>query len=93
MYTNIDIDHSIEIVRRWFTEFSEDIPSDISTNLIISALEIVMNNNIFTFGDTFWRQKTGTAMGTPCVCMIASIYFAYHERKPILPKYTKNILL
>ena len=92
MYTNIDVDHSIEIIRRWFTEFNEDIPSDIPTNLIISALEIVMNNNIFTFGDTFWRKKLGTAMGTPCACMIASIYFAYHERKTILPKYTTNIL-
>ena len=35
MYMNIDIDHSIEIVRRWFTEFNGEIPNNISTDLII----------------------------------------------------------
>ena len=92
MYTNIDVDHSIDIVRQWFIEFKDEIPTDIPTNLLITALEIVMKNNIFTFGDTFWQQKTGTAMGTPCACMLASIYFAYHERTLILPKYKQNII-
>ena len=92
MYTNIDVEHSIVVLRDWFIRFKEEIPTDIPTHLIITALEIVMKNNIFTFGDTFWLQKTGTAMGTPCACMIASIYFAYHERTYILKKYKKNLI-
>jgi hypothetical protein len=32
---------------------------------MIHGLEILMQNNIFQFGDTFWHQKQGTAMGTP----------------------------
>ena len=51
-----------------------------------------MKNNIFTFSDTFWLQKTGTAMGTPCACMIATLYFGFHERELILSKYKHNIL-
>ena len=29
-------------------------------------LALVMNKNAFEFGDTWWRQTAGTAMGTPC---------------------------
>ncbi len=92
MYTNIEIDHSIAILHAWFEEFTHELPPNMPTNLIIAALDIVMKNNIFTFGDTTWLQLKGTAMGTPCACMIASIYFAYHERKNILRKYSPNIL-
>ena len=92
MYTNIDVEHSIETLRNWFIKFKSEIPQDIPTHLIITALDIVMKNNIFTFGDTFWLQKTGTAMGTPCACMVASIYFAYHERTIILNKYKDNLI-
>ena len=61
-------------------------------HLILTALDIVMKNNIFTFGDTDWLQLKGTAMGTPCACMVASLYFAYHERKVILEKYKNQII-
>ena len=92
MYTNIDVGHSIEILGLWFDEYKNELPPNLPCNLILSALRIVMENNIFSFGDTFWIQQTGTAMGTPCACMIASVYFAYHERKVLLPKYDKNII-
>ena len=92
MYTNIDVTHSIEILTKWFNEFRHELPSTFPCNLIIPAMEIVMRNNVFSFGNTTWLQKTGTAMGTPCACMLASIYFAYHERTYILPKYAHNIV-
>ena len=51
-----------------------------------------MKNNVFSFGNTYWLQKSGTAMGTPCACMLATLYFSYHERTKILPKYASHIL-
>ena len=30
---------------------------------LIEALEIVFQNNIFQFGDTYWKQISGTGMG------------------------------
>ena len=52
-----------------------------------------MRKNVFKFGETWWLQNTGTAMGTPCVCAYATIFFAYYERTSILPKYKENIVL
>ena len=92
MYTNIDVSHSIEIISKWFVEFENELPPNFPCNLLLPALEIVMRNNVFSFGNTTWLQQTGTAMGTPCACMLASIYFAYHERTYLLPKYSNNII-
>ena len=49
-----------------------------------------MKNSVFQFGDTFWLQKKGTAMGTPPAPTYANLFFAIHENR-ILPKYSTNI--
>jgi hypothetical protein len=46
---------------------------------MIQALELVMKNNIFEFGDTYWHQIDGTAMGVSPSCVYATLYFAIHE--------------
>jgi hypothetical protein len=51
-----------------------------------------MNNNIFTFGDSYWIQLSGTAMGTPVACAYATVSFGYFENKEILTKFELNLL-
>jgi hypothetical protein len=46
---------------------------------LVTALRLVMKNNVFTFGDTTWKQAIGTAMGTPPAPPYATLYFAIHK--------------
>ena len=65
MYTNIDTEHALKVIAIFLR--TSPLCSDISAEPIISGLGIIMRNNVFRFGDTFWLQRTGTAMGTRLV--------------------------
>ena len=84
MYTNIDTRHAMTVFRQWFRDYSIEIPTDFPQELFLAVLEIVMTRNVFSFDDTFWLQIAGTAMGTSCACMYATMYYALHERQSIL---------
>jgi hypothetical protein len=95
MYTNIDTDHALIVI----SDFLRRHPAynDMAVEPIIKALEIVMRNNVFRFGDTFWLQISGSAMGTPPACMYATLYFAINELnfypkfKQLVPFYFRYI--
>ena len=91
MYTNIDIDHLLWVVDDWLRLHDSKLPPLFPVATILEALKLVMKHNIFHFGDTWWMQKIGTAMGTPCACIIATIYFAHYEKFTLLPKYNSHL--
>jgi hypothetical protein len=88
MYTNIDTDHAMKTIANFLR--NSPLCKDVSSGPIIAALEIVMRNNLFQFGDTYWIQKTGTAMGTPPAPMYATLYYGIHELQ-FRPKF-KSLL-
>ena len=83
MYTNIHLGHALPIISDFLltTPLGTKIIQDtgIRVNALLFALQLVMKNNIFKFGDTFWLQLTGTAMGTPPAPAWATLYFAILE--------------
>lgn len=87
MYTNINTRHGIQSIKRWLQMHKKknNLPAGYPIQFVVDGLKIVMKNNILQFGDTFWHQRNGTAMGTSSACMYATIYFSYHEETEILP--------
>ena len=93
MYTNIDITTGIDSFEKIFTHFSDFIPKDFPYTMFILVLNIVMSNNIFQFGDTYWLQLVGAAMGTSCACLYATLVYAVHEQMVLLTTFKDNLLI
>lgn len=93
MYTNIDPEEGIPALKKYMTVYNKEIKGNMNTNFICKLTKLVTCNNIFQFGNTWWQQNIGTAMGTPCACIYATIFFAWFEWQVILNKYKKNLLL
>ena len=78
MYTNIDTEKALPLIATYLCNNKERFP-EVPTEALIQALEIIMRNNIFTFGDTWWHQVSGTAMGTPPAPPYATVFFGIYE--------------
>jgi hypothetical protein len=79
MYTNIDTEIGVASIRDLILQNNETLQDNFPTELFLQVLKIVMNNNIFTFANTYWLQLSGTAMGTPSACLYATTSFGQHE--------------
>ena len=91
MYTNIDTTTAINAIEDYLTANQHNFPT-LPVIPVIEALELIMRHNVFQFGDTYWLQKKGTAMGAPPACSYANISFAVHELV-FLPKYKNSLFL
>ena len=58
----------------------------------MDALCLMMTNNVFQFGDTYWLQKVSTAMGAPPVPPWATIFFGIHE-EAVLAQFGNRLQL
>jgi hypothetical protein len=87
MYTNINSIHGPELISKWIEEFLEDLQETLPKDLLLKVLII----NVFQFEDTYWLQTCGTSMGTSCGCSYATLYWAYIERKYIIPKWKNQL--
>ena len=76
MYTNIPTRKGLQVIGNYLREHFEDI---LPVGPLMEALELVMTNNYFTFGDCIYKQKTGTAMGAPPAPPWANLYMAISE--------------
>ncbi len=77
MYTNIDTSHALNEITNYLQ--NNPLPTTVDIPALIDGLRIIMQHNLFRFGDTFWVQQTGTAMGAPPAPMYATLYYYLHE--------------
>jgi hypothetical protein len=92
MYTNIDTPTGITAIRDFIETYRNQIPDNFPLSLFLEVLELVMNNNIFTFSDTYWLQQTGTAISTPVACAYATVTFGQFENSVILHDFKHHLL-
>lgn len=85
MYTNIKTGPVLREISMFLYQHSHRFPA-IPTQPLSEALGVVMRNNFFRFGYTYWKQLQGNAMGTPPGPSYANLYYAIHEKR-INPKY------
>ena len=79
MYTaNIDTGHTPSVIAH-FLRAHHLCQSIYNIDSINRGLEILMRNNLFKFGNTYWLQLEGIVMGTPPTCMYPTLYFAIYE--------------
>ena len=97
MYTNIDTSHALQVFAIFFRTHDLCRPIRGRVDMILEALDLLMRNNLFQFGDTYWSQIDGTAMGAPPAPAYATIYFTIHELellsqfRPFLKFYKRYI--
>jgi hypothetical protein len=88
MYTNITTSVGINNIKQLM---ENHLPPNYPKELILDILTTIMDNNIFMFGNTYWLQTSGTAMGTPVACSYATTSYGNHENQNILPKFATNL--
>ena len=75
-YTNIKTTHALREISTYIRQKSTQF---LQIDAIMEALRIIMTNSVFNFGDTYWHQLSGTAMGTPPACDYTTIFYTVHE--------------
>ena len=95
MYTNIDTDHALEILRSFLEELEAEgkLPLDFDIDMILEAAALVVRWNIFEFGYCYFKQLIGTAMGTAAAVLWAIIYYYWHEKHVLIAKWSKKMPL
>ena len=69
MYTNIDTSHALEVIEKWLRNNVHQLPANFSLKVVMEAMRLVMTNNVLEFGDLFFLQLLGAAMGTSSAYM------------------------
>eukprot|EP00957_Ditylum_brightwellii_P159604 12149270-Ditylum_brightwellii.AAC.1 len=64
MYMNLKTEVALDALGKYLTKNNVQI-CHLPLKAIKTALTIIMASNVFTFGDAYYLQLTGAAMGTP----------------------------
>ncbi len=81
MYTNINKNLGQVSIKFWLEKYPGSKAKCISNDFILKTLKIVLENNTFNFDKKTFLQARGTAMGTKCAPVYATLVKAFLETK------------
>lgn len=88
-YTNINTRAALNAIHTYIEDHPLLFPY-FPLHALSEALEMIMTRNVFQFGDTFWHQLSGTAMGAPPAPSYATVSYGTFE-EVFLDEYTDNL--
>jgi hypothetical protein len=91
MYTNIPTEPAIEQISTYLHSTANRQFTHYNPTTLIDAIKIVFRNNVIQFGDTYWRQISGTGMGISPAPPWATIFYALHENT-FLPLWSTHLI-
>ena len=71
----------LEAISFWLDKFPELIANRFNKAFITEAMEIVLENNIFSFNNNYLKQIKGTALGTKVAPTYATLVLAFLEEE------------
>jgi hypothetical protein len=92
MYTNIDTFTGINSIDELIVTHQNQLPINFPKELFLRVLQLIMDNNLFSFGDSYWLQLSGTTISTPVACAYATISYGHFENSTILTTFAPNLL-
>ena len=84
LYGSIPVAEAIEAAKEKLGVHGRDIDTfGLSHDDVCTLLDQCLHNNVFSFGDAFYRQKVGIAMGNPCAPPLAIIFLDRFEQRAL----------
>ena len=81
LYSNIPHALGLEAVDYWLEKYPETLNPRFTKEFILDGIKLILENNIFCFNDTYFKQVKGTAMGTKFAPVYATLTIGYLEEK------------
>ena len=81
LYTRILHNYGFEAMSFWKEKHPDSLHSRFSKAFVLESIKIILENNNCAFNDEFYRQISGTAMGTifaPTYATLTMRYFEVH---------------
>ena len=79
LYTSIPHDYGLETISFMTEKHPDSLHSRFSKGFVLESIKIILENNNCTFNDEFYRQISGTAMGTIFAPTYATLTMGYFE--------------
>ena len=86
LYTNVPLKPTLDFIKRKMPLLELDL--SIPIDCYIELIELCLKNSFFQFGDDFYEQIFGLAMGCPLSSFLANM-FLEHIESDFLPKYNR----
>ena len=78
LYTCILHNFGLEAIRFWIKEHLDSLHSRFAKEFVLESIKMILENNC-VFNDEFYRQISGTTMGTIFVPAYATLTMRYFE--------------